>query len=90
MIIEALVNLVTALLKVVFDLLPNVPQFPDSLLASLDRVMTTIFNNLDLLGIFIRIDTIKILVPLVVIAYNFEHIYHFAIWLVKKIPLSID
>ena len=52
--------------------------------------MTTIFDNLDLLGIFIRIDTIKILVPLVVIAYNFEHIYHFVIWLVKKIPLSID
>ena len=35
-------------------------------------------------------DTIKILVPLVVVVYNFEHIYHFAIWLIKKIPLSID
>lgn len=90
MIIEALVNLVTSLLKIVFNLLPNVPQLPDNLLSSLDRVMTTIFDNLDLLGIFIRIDTIKILVPLVVIAYNFEHIYHFVIWLVKKIPLSID
>lgn len=90
MIIEALVNLVTGLLKTVFGLLPNVPTFPDSLLTSLDRVTGVIFDNLDLLGIFIRIDTIKILVPLVIVAYNFEHIYHFALWLIKKIPLSIN
>lgn len=90
MIIEALVNLVTNLLKVVFNLLPNIPQLPDGLLSSFDNVMNTIFDNLNLLGIFVRIDTIKILVPLVIIVYNFEHIYHFAIWLIKKIPLSID
>lgn len=90
MIIEALVNLVTNLLKIVFNLLPNVPNLPNSIMTSLDRVMSAIFDNLDLLGIFVRIDTIKILVPLVVIAYNFEHIYHFALWLIKKIPLSID
>lgn len=90
MIIEAIFNLVKGLLSIVFGLLPNVPDLPDSMLSSLDSVFSTIFNHLDLLGLFIRIDTIKILVPLLIIALNFEHIYHFAMWVLKKIPLSIE
>lgn len=90
MILEAIINLITALLKFVLNLLPNVPAIPGALMTSLDNVFNTIFSHLDLLGIFVRIDTIKILVPLVVVAYNFEHIYHFALWIIKKIPLSID
>lgn len=90
MILKAIFEAILGLLKIIFGLLPNVPSFPDSLLSSLDTVFDTIFNNLDLLGLFVRIDTIKILVPLVVIAVNFEHIYHFTMWILKKIPLSID
>lgn len=90
MILKAIFDLILFLLKTIFGILPNIPQFPDSLLSSLNTVFSTIFNNLDLLGIFVRIDTIKILVPLLIIVVNFEHIYHFTMWIVKKIPLSID
>lgn len=90
MIIEAIINLVTNLLKFVFNLLPDIPQLPASILTSLDNVFDTIFSHLDLLGLFVRIDTIKILVPLILVVYNFEHIYHFIMWIIKKIPLSIN
>lgn len=90
MILKAIFDLILGLLKLVFGLLPNVPQFPDSILSSLNTVFDTIFNNLDLLGLFVRIDTIKILVPLLIVAINFEHVYHFTMWILKKIPLSIE
>lgn len=90
MILKAIFDLILFLLKTIFGILPNIPQLPDSLLSSLNTVFSTIFNNLDLLGIFVRIDTIKILVPLLIIVVNFEHIYHFTMWIVKKLPLSID
>ncbi len=90
MIIEAIINLITTLLKFILNLLPSVPDLPLSIMTSLDNVTNTIFSHLDLLGLFVRIDTIKLLVPLVVVAYNFEHIYHFVMWLIKKLPLSIN
>lgn len=90
MIIEVIINLVTILLKFIFDLLPDVPDFPQSLLSSIDNVTSVVFNNLSLLGLFVRIDTIKILVPLVIIVVNFEHIYHFAMWVIKKLPISTE
>jgi hypothetical protein len=90
MIIEFIFNLILALLKIVFGILPNVPTLNSSLLTSVNNVFDTIFSHLELLGLFVRISTIQILVPLLIIALNFEHIYHFAMWVLKKIPLSID
>ena len=90
MIIKAIFELILGLLKLVFGFLPNIPSFPDNIMTSLDKVFTTIFDNLDLLGLFVNINTIKILVPLVIIVVNFEHIYHFTMWIIKKIPLSIE
>lgn len=90
MILKAIFDAILALLKLIFGILPDIPDFPDSIMSSLDKVFDTIFNNLDLLGLFVNIDTIKILVPLLIIVINFEHIYHFTMWILKKIPLSID
>lgn len=90
MIVKAIFDAILALFKAVFNLLPDVPSFPQTLLESLDTVFDTIFGHLDLLGLFVRIDTIKTLVPLLIIVINFEHIYHFVMWIIKKIPLSID
>lgn len=90
MILQTIFDAIKNLLLVIFGLLPNVPQFPETMMNSIETVFDTIFNNLDLLGLFVRIETIKVLVPLLIVAINFEHIYHFIMWIVKKIPLSID
>lgn len=90
MILEAIMNLVKVLLNVVFALLPDVPNLDITLLDSLTQYINMIFNNLGLLGFFVRISTIKALVPLVIIAINFEDIYHFVMWVVKKLPLSTE
>lgn len=90
MIIELIINIFTGVLKTLLSVLPNIPQLPNSIGTSLNNVFTTIFNNVGLLGLFIRISTIKILVPLIIVVVNFEHIYHFIMWIIKKLPLSID
>lgn len=90
MILEVIFNLIKGLLTTVLGILPDIPDLPSNLMNSLSNVYNTIFDNVGLLGLFVRIDTIKILIPLLIVAINFEHIYHFTIWIVKKIPLSID
>lgn len=90
MIIELIITAITFVLKTVLGILPNIPQLPNSIMTSLNNVFTTIFNNVGLLGMFVRISTIKLLVPLVIVVVNFEHIYHFVLWIIKKLPLSID
>ena len=90
MLIEILLNLAKFLLDFIFALLPDIPNFNISLLDSLTQYINLIFDNVGLLGFFVRISTIKTLVPLVIIVINFERIYHFVIWIVHKLPISID
>ena len=90
MIIELIVNLLTGALEAILFLLPDLPALPQSILTSIDNVTSTIFANVNLLGLFVRIDTIKTLVPLLIVVLNFEHIYHFSMWIVRKLPLSTN
>lgn len=86
MILEVIMNLVRGLLDTVFALLPNVPDFDITLLDSLTTYMNMIFDNLGLLGFFVRISTIKTLTPWIIIVISFESVYHFALWVIHKIP----
>ncbi len=91
MIIELFIKLCSTFVLFIYSLLPDVPAFPQTLLNSVNKVFDIIFSNLTLLPMFIRIDTIKILVPLLIIVINFEYIYNLVMWVLRKIPgLSIS
>lgn len=64
----------------------NIPQVPESITNSINSFLNLIFDNLSLLGFFIRPTTLKILVPLIIIVINFKYIYKFIMWFLKKLP----
>lgn len=73
------------LLEVAFGWI-NVPSFPDSLSSSIDSFLTLVFENLSLLGFFIRPLTLQIVIPLLIFIINFEFIYKLIMWVARKIP----
>lgn len=85
MIIEGLLNLIKTLLFAVFSWI-NLPAFPEGLTSSINSFIDLIFDNLTLLGFFIRPATIAIIVPALVILLNFDQIYKLTMWILKKIP----
>lgn len=85
MILEALLNLIQLLLNVVFGWI-NIPQFPESLTSSVESFLDLIFENLSLLGFFIRPMTLTVAIPLLIILLNFDKIYKLAMFIIKKIP----
>lgn len=87
MIIELLFNLISVLIKTVFAFI-NLPNFPDSLINSLDYYMDLIFNNLDFLGFFFRGSTISLVASTAVSLFLFTKLYHFIFWVWRKLPIS--
>ena len=86
MLVEYLFNGAISLINGILDLLDVLPEFPEDLVTSMDSFFSLIFDNLPLLGFFVRLDTVKILVPLVIVVINFEDIYAFVMWILRKIP----
>lgn len=86
MIIQLILNLLKTLLFTVFSWI-NLPQFPEGLTNSLNNFIDLIFDNLNLLGFFIRPVTITIVIPVLIILINFDKIYKLTMWILKKIPM---
>lgn len=64
--------------------LPNLPQNIDN---SIRGFIDMIFDNLGIVGFFIRWETIQIAVPLVIAVANLDHIYDGIMWIIRKIPM---
>ena len=43
-----------------------------------------------LLGVFVRISTLKIILPLLILAINFDKIYEVIRWIIKKFPIDVN
>ena len=85
MIIEGLLNLIKTLLFAVFSWI-NLPDFPATLTNSINGFLDLIFDNLTLLGFFIRPETLMVSIPVLIILLNFDEVYKLTMWILKKIP----
>lgn len=86
MITEFFINIVGGLVNLVFSILPNLPSLPTTATNSINSFLDIIFNYAGLIDVFIPLQHIKILIPLILVVVNFEHIYHLVLWVLKKIP----
>lgn len=86
MIIEAILNILFTLLQFCFSWI-NLPQMPEDLVSGINTFLDLIFNNLTILGFFIRPLTLTISIPILIILLNFDDVYKFTMWIIKKIPM---
>lgn len=85
MIVEILLNLIKTVLFAVFSWI-SLPNFPDEFFDGVYTFIDLICNNVSLLGFFISPFLIQITVPILIILLNFDKLYHFTMWILKKIP----
>lgn len=86
MIIETILNLLKNLLFVVFGWI-SLPAMPEGVTNSITSFLDLIFDNITLLGFFIRPVTFGIAIPVLIIILNFDKVYKLTMWILKKIPM---
>ena len=73
------------------ELLPTLPNIPNQIMRDINGVINLIFDNVGLFGLFIPLNTIKLLVPIFITGWTFFHLYDLIMWVIEKIPmLNID
>lgn len=86
MIIEAIFNFLMSTLETVFGWV-SLPAFPSELAATIESFEDLIFDNTQMLSFFVRIRTVKILVPLVLVVVNFDKVWKLTMFILRKIPM---
>lgn len=86
MILELLLSAIKGLLNLVVSLLPSLPELPDAFTGNLDTIFEFLRSSLGLFYFFIRPSTVMLALPISLAIVNFEHIYRFSMWIIRKIP----
>jgi len=84
-ILDFLWDILVIIIHMLFDWI-NIPPFPEDLRSGINEFLDLIFENVGLLGFFIRPETLTIVLPLVVFLFSFKYIYKLILWIARKIP----
>lgn len=90
MIIEALINLITVVIKLLaipFNVLPDTPQ---ALVNAVDYYLDMVFNNLDFISFFVNVDTLKNVAIIAIAIWTLDKVFNLLLWIIHKLPLSIN
>lgn len=87
MLIEGLISIVLFLIKLVMAILPDLPGLPDVAITSINNVINLAITNASaLIGIFVRVSTLKAAIPILIVLMQFDHILEFITWILRKVP----
>lgn len=87
MIVELLINLITFLIKAIFNFI-NLPQAPEGAKVAIDSYFDMIFNNLGFLNFFVNVDSLKTVAIVAIAIIVFEDLYKVTMWIYHKLPIS--
>lgn len=86
MILRGLFELIYNLLNVVLTPFQIIPNMPSSVVASVNALLDFMFSPIRILLFFLNVNTVRGLIPLVIIVLNMEHIWDGIMWVLKKLP----
>lgn len=89
MIIESVINLFVNMIKLLFSWI-NLPDMPQSVMDIIDELFGYLEGAVGFVGIFLDWHMVKILFPVLLIVVNFDHVWKFTMFIVHKLPFSID
>ena len=87
MILELLLNAIKGLLNLILNVI-HLPALDAGTVQSVhDFIGMIITNGGSLIGLFVRWQTVRILLPIVVLLVGAKYIYSLVMWILRKIPM---
>lgn len=89
MILEAILKVFSKIVTTLFSFI-KLPDMPAEVTEAIDFVFVYIKQGINFILLPFSPTFLKVLLPLVLVVANFERLYHFVLWIIKKLPFSID
>lgn len=87
MIIEWMINLGVSFFSGIMSMLGVLPDLPEKGIHAIDYIFGVMSGSVGLAGIFIDMNLVRILIPIAIAIFNFDHIFKFIMFVLKKIPI---
>lgn len=89
MIVEVIIDALVGLVKILFDWI-DFPDIPGEVFEILNSFFEVLKIGFQIISVFLDMEYVTIMIPMVIAIINFDHLYHFAMWLLRKLPIGIE
>jgi hypothetical protein len=89
MIVEFVINTIVTLVKLIFGWI-NLPSLPSVITDAFSYVLSMVSDVSGLLHYIFSTPLFIAIVGVVVAVLAFDQLYHLTMWIVRKLPISID
>jgi hypothetical protein len=87
MLTEGLLKVGITLIDIIYSFLGVLPKFSAEIINVVDGMFNLLFDGVNLAGIFIDLNMVKILIPFAIAIINFDKIAKIVMFVLKKIPI---
>lgn len=89
MILEAILNMLKSVVFALFSWLdlPNMTDYGSGFQDAFDLITEMLESSKSIINLFLPWQIVVFGLPIIIVVMNFEHIYNFIMWVVKKIPM---
>lgn len=88
MIVESIVTSVISVIAGLFNLLPDLPDLPSTFSDNIPDVVEFLQRPMNFLKYIYGDVYFSALIVLLVLMFNFQHIFHFSQWILRKLPIG--
>lgn len=90
MILESVFNLFSTAIKLIFGWV-SLPDLPPDVQVIIDQVFGYMESGIGFLFLFVDMNLVKVMLPMVIVVANFERVYQLVMYVLRKIPfLGLD
>lgn len=90
MILESVFNLFSTAIKLIFGWV-SLPDLPPDVESIIDHLFGYMESGIGFLFLFVDMDLVKVMLPMVIVVANFERVYQLVMYVLRKIPfLGLD
>lgn len=88
MIVDFILGVLIGTLKAVLGVLPSLPAMPTAVVTAGDWALSVVGSGVFFLKYVYGSELLLAMLAVIVVLFNFEHIYHLVIWIWRKLPLG--
>lgn len=89
MILEAIINLFVTMITGVLSFV-DFPDMPESIVSIFDLFNEMIADVYYIFSWFLDMSLLRVFLPTVLVCANLSRLYTFTMWIIKKLPFSIE
>lgn len=86
MIITSLLNVILIVLESLFNLIPALPTLPEEVTYYWSEFLVIVSNGMSIIATYTNMTVVCSCLVLCIAMYNFEMVYDFIMWFLRKVP----